>query len=637
MSESEDVLSNEVEDENGADGDDSRKLTLVRHILKAAFYSKACSSGIKRCCRSDSDTSSNAAKIRVYNHYQEGIGNLLLNTVLEHPLFDETTMTILEEQARMEVEEEFKALEDKAEAAAEHAELPTEQRLASVSSDGDASTMSGTSTEGTATASSSRREREPNENDDSHNPRHQQRRRLNNHDASASTSIVGPPPGASTTIRSRGEAVVYNEEEVKLQVHNVTEKIKSAFESLNHGRAAPIGVAFDSPLLQMVACTLVEKIRSGESLMKNISSVLQNLLCVGEGTYECRERLISNLRGEAVAVEALPTYGGTISICSLLALLSKNNSISETRVIESVAQNTEVSGSVRHIDSIEKNMATELLRAYSINDQAYKNLLQILSNAWTGGKLYSLLLMSQIFKYLRDEFALTAKAKELHTLKCNSELDGSMTVLDFVETVLLPLSNIQEHALEAVKLLLVIKDVTTNLGSSRVKRDLQPARKEILDDVVSLVQSMDINGTVVSGGDDYLLGNATRLREAVNTLFNLLMEKVIERKLPAQFLASRGGFALGILRLSSSDVIRKCNKFTSEFLFGTSREDGQTADALRQTYGADDDKLIGLNETILKKKLNKNDTSFRGEKKIVIFTAAQMKSFEALGYFALAY
>jgi hypothetical protein len=36
----------------------------------------------------------------------------------------------------------------------------------------------------------------------------------------------------------------------------------------------------------------------------------------------------------------------------------------------------------------------------------------------------------------------------------------------------------------------------------------------------------------------------------------------------------------------------------------------------------------------LKKKLNKNDTSFRGEKKIVIFTPAQMKSFEVLGEFA---
>ncbi len=124
----------------------------------------------------------------------------------------------------------------------------------------------------------------------------------------------------------------------------------------------------------------------------------------------------------------------------------------------------------------------------------------------------------------------------------------------------------------------------------------------------------------------------------MNAAFNLVMEKQIEKKLPTQtqLFESRGGFALGILRLSSSDMARLCNKFTFEFLFGTNTEGEQTTDALRHVYIADDEKLKGLKAAILKEKYKKNDTTFRGEKKIVIFTADQdqMKSFEDLGDFA---
>ena len=646
MSETED-LSNEGEEEN-----EELEVLLVKEVLKIYFLSDACSNGIACCCQND--TSANIAKISFYNDRQVGANDNLPRIM--SGLFDEATMSRLEDEVREEVKHMCAAMNDEAETigeriqAAEHEEPPTEQMqsaTASVSSDGDTSAMSGTSTEAAATAaaSSGRREREPNENEDSHNPRHQQRRRLNNHATSPSTSIVGPPPGAATATRSRGEAVVYDEEEVKLQVRNDIEKIKSAFESLNHEREDPIGVGSDSLLLQMVACTLMGKIRSGENLLQSISSSLQNLLCVCEGTYRCRERLVNVLQGEATTLQTLPKFDSTASIGSLLALSSKNSSIDETTVLSNVSQ---MSGAdeVRHIDSIEKNMATELLKAYSVNDQSHTNLLQILGNVLFGSKLYSLLLMSQIFKYLRDEFALTAKAKELHMLKCNTELGGSTTVLDFVETVLLPLSIIQEHKLEAVKFLLVIKDVTTNFSANRVTRELQSSRKQILHDVAARVLSMDINGNVASGsgGEDYP-GNAEGafdepIKDAVNAVFNLLMANEIESKLPPQLFASRGGFALGILRLSASNMTRTCSKFTPEFLFGTSREDGQTADALRHVYSTDDKKLTRFKETILKEKYktgkSKNDTSFRGEKKIVIFTAAQMKSFEALGDFAFA-
>ena len=59
-----------------------------------------------------------------------------------------------------------------------------------------------------------------------------------------------------------------------------------------------------------------------------------------------------------------------------------------------------------------------------------------------------------------------------------------------------------------------------------------------------------------------------------------------------------------------------------------------SAASMLYAYANDDEVLKGLKHVILKKKIRPNDTSFRGEKKIVIFTTAQMKSFEELGNFA---
>ena len=46
----------------------------------------------------------------------------------------------------------------------------------------------------------------------------------------------------------------------------------------------------------------------------------------------------------------------------------------------------------------------------------------------------------------------------------------------------------------------------------------------------------------------------------------------------------------------------------------------QTAAALHHVYDTDDKALKGLKACILKEKCNKNDTSFAGEKKIVLYT-----------------
>ena len=189
-----------------------------------------------------------------------------------------------------------------------------------------------------------------------------------------------------------------------------------------------------------------------------------------------------------------------------------------------------------------------------------------------------------------------------------------------------------------VSLLLVIKDVLTNSGSNRVKEEQHAMRMQMIYDKFILSQSIDINGDVVAGGEDYL-GGATetydrRRIDVANAVFNIIMADHIEKKLPTNLLSSRGGYALGIRRLSCTDMTQTCNKCTAEFLFGTSKADEQTEAAFRHIYGSDDKMLKGLKTAILKKKLNKNDTSFRGEKKIVIFTPAQMKSFEALGEFA---
>jgi len=83
-------------------------------------------------------------------------------------------------------------------------------------------------------------------------------------------------------------------------------------------------------------------------------------------------------------------------------------------------------------------------------------------------------------------------------------------------------------------------------------------------------------------------------------------------------------------------MTRACNKFTPNFIFGSRDEDKQTAAALHHVYDTDDKALKGLKACILKEKCNKNDTSFAGEKKIVIYTdsPAQKKAFESLGEFA---
>ena len=124
---------------------------------------------------------------------------------------------------------------------------------------------------------------------------------------------------------------------------------------------------------------------------------------------------------------------------------------------------------------------------------------------------------------------------------------------------------------------LVIKDVSTNSGNTRVKKDLQLTRRDKILDKSSRAQSEDLNGNIVSGGKDHLgsIGDTydRHRRDAVNAFFNLAMAKHIERKLPPQVLASRGGFALGSIRLSFTDMTHTCNKFTPTFMFGTREAD----------------------------------------------------------------
>jgi hypothetical protein len=147
--------------------------------------------------------------------------------------------------------------------------------------------------------------------------------------------------------------------------------------------------------------------------------------------------------------------------------------------------------------------------------------------------------------------------------------------------------------MEAVSLLLVIKDVLTNSGSNRVKEEQHAMRMRMIYDKFILSQSIDINGDVVAGagGEDYL-GGATetydrRRIDVANAVFNIIMADHIEKKLPTNLLSSRGGYALGILRLSCTDMTQTCNKCTAEFLFGTSKADEQTEAAFRHIYGSD--------------------------------------------------
>jgi hypothetical protein len=327
---------------------------------------------------------------------------------------------------------------------------------------------------------------------------------------------------------------------------------------------------------------------------------------------------------------------------TFLALLNEHKSTNELERVNNVSRMAGASNTVPvyHVDSSDMNLPTELLKEYSVNDKAYKNFLLIVGNVWTGVKVLSLWTMGEIFLLLIDELGLSEEAKALHRLKCDCELDESMSVLGFIEIVLLPLSYDEEHEVEAVKLLLVVKDVLTNTGNAWIKKDLQSTRKGTINHKFSLTQSEDLDGNVVAGGEDHLGSSSNSCdghkRDAVNICFSLLMHKHIERKLPAQLLAPRGGFGLGSLRLSFTDMTRRCNKFTPEFMFGSRDEDKQTAAALHRVYDTDDKVLRGLKACILKEKCNKNDTSFAGEKKIVLYTdsPAQKKAFESLGEFA---
>lgn len=125
---------------------------------------------------------------------------------------------------------------------------------------------------------------------------------------------------------------------------------------------------------------------------------------------------------------------------SLLALLDANKSINELKVLNNVGQMTGVADAFRHVDSIEKNMDTELLKSYATHDQSYKNFLLILAYVWTGAKVLSLWQMDQIFKHLAEQDSLTDKARALYRLKFEGELDEAMSVLDYLEKVLIPLS-----------------------------------------------------------------------------------------------------------------------------------------------------------------------------------------------------
>ena len=148
MSEAETILSSNEDEEEGDKF--SRLKSLLKKIFMAYFLSEACTSRIKGC-RSDIGASADARKIHMYNNYQEGINTMLMDSILSDPLFDEATMTILEEEAREEAELMFETISDTAEARGgqflQHAEQMQMQSASASISDGDTSTSSGTSSE----------------------------------------------------------------------------------------------------------------------------------------------------------------------------------------------------------------------------------------------------------------------------------------------------------------------------------------------------------------------------------------------------------------------------------------------------------------------------------------------------------
>jgi hypothetical protein len=593
---------------DNAEVEDEMHKMLLKTMFMCGLLSEACTSGVESCQQIDENSA-----LHVYVKGFEKANALIRTNIYEYSLFHPEVTSIIEDEAKIEVQPMIESLAARvAEVLERGGDHPAEQ--SGVPSSSANISVASTSVSGVANG---QLVDSSNDVDEGHSKKRDNpppQRSSNN----ISTVPTIPPSVGRTRTRQR-EMVVYDEEDVKEQVRNVIEKVQEVFNSTNHSSEPSRGIAMDSPLLQMAACTIMEKISSGTNLLENISAVLSNLLCASEGTYTARNGLVSNLRGEADIFEGFQTFTSSESMGTLLASLDQHKSTNELEYINSVSQMVGVSNAipVRHIDSTDGYLPTEHLKEYSVNDQAYKNFLLILGNVWMGAKVISLWTMGEIFYLLIDEYALKETANELHRLKCNCELDESMGLLDFIETVLLPLSNDEEHRVEAVKLLLVIKDVLTNTGTARVKKELQPTRKDKILDKSSRAQSEDLNENVVSGGKDHLGSSGTthdtRRRDLMNAFFNLVMAEHIERKLPPKLLASRGGLGLGLLRLSSSIMTRTCHKFTPEFMFGSRDEDKQTAAALHRVYDADDKALKALKTSILKEKRNKNDSSFEGK------------------------
>src|SRR6056300_1161523 len=207
---------------DNAEEDDEKYKLLIKGMLMCSFYSEACSSGVKSC-QQDENTA-----LHVYAKGIEKANALLRSNIYDYSLFDPDSMTIIEDEAKREIQPMIESLA----ATVGALERGDGEQSGVPSSSTNISVASTSSVSGVA-----------------------------NGDNPPSQTPSNAVPAIPRTRRQR-ERVVYDEEEVKEQVRNVIEKVQEVSGSLNHPNESPHGIATNSPLLQMASCTLMEKISS---------------------------------------------------------------------------------------------------------------------------------------------------------------------------------------------------------------------------------------------------------------------------------------------------------------------------------------------------------------------------------------
>jgi hypothetical protein len=241
MSDNENLSSND-----NAEVEDEMHKMLLKSMFMCGLLSEACTSGVESCQQIDKNSA-----LHVYVKGFEKANALIRTNIYEYSVFDPEVTSIIEDEAKKEVQPMIESLAARVAAVLERGgDHPAEQSGVPSSS----TNIRVASTSSVSGVANGQLVDSSNDVDEGHSkkrdsPPHQ--RPSNN----ISTVRTIPPSVGGTRTRQR-ERVVYDEEEVKNLACNIIEKVQEVFDSTNHPNESPRGIATDSPLLQMACKSL---------------------------------------------------------------------------------------------------------------------------------------------------------------------------------------------------------------------------------------------------------------------------------------------------------------------------------------------------------------------------------------------